>query len=161
MGSASLSSGLTPRSLGPPNTLTFPCVAGRCAFSSSPVPPSLAGADEGASALEIDSTSDGTLEAALEAGCAAIRSLPSILSAGPFGAGAFLVLLSFGAVYYIYAIWFISVWCFFAALLSAVVYLHFVLRKSEHNGPSSSLESVAFGREKVPANPRPDQKAAT
>jgi hypothetical protein len=40
-------------------------------------------------------------------------------------------LLSFAAAYLLYATWFISVWCFFAALLSAVVYLHFVLRKVE------------------------------
>lgn len=38
-----------------------------------------------------------------------------------FGA---LALLSFGAAYAFYATWFISVWCFFAALLSAVVYFH-------------------------------------
>ena len=38
-----------------------------------------------------------------------------------------LALLSFGAAYFFYATWFISVWCFFAALLSAVVYRHFVL----------------------------------
>ena len=43
-----------------------------------------------------------------------------------FGA---LALLSFGAAYAFYATWFISVWCFFAALLSAVVYLHFGLRE--------------------------------
>ena len=49
-----------------------------------------------------------------------------------------LALLSFAAVYGFYATWFISVWCFFAALLSALVYLHFVLRRSE---PSSSTES--------------------
>ena len=36
-----------------------------------------------------------------------------------------LALLSFAAAYLFYATWFISVWCFFAALLSAVVYLHF------------------------------------
>ena len=36
-----------------------------------------------------------------------------------------LALLSFGAAYVFYATWFISVWCFFAALLSAVIYLHF------------------------------------
>ena len=35
-----------------------------------------------------------------------------------------LALLSFAAAYFFYATWFISVWCFFAALLSAVVYLH-------------------------------------
>ncbi len=37
-----------------------------------------------------------------------------------------LALLSFAAAYFFYANWFISVWCFFAALLSAVVYLHFM-----------------------------------
>ena len=37
-----------------------------------------------------------------------------------------LALLSFGLVYYFYATWFISVWCFFAALLSGIVYLHFL-----------------------------------
>ena len=39
-----------------------------------------------------------------------------------------LALLSFAAAYAFYATWFISVWCFFAALLSSVVYLHFLLR---------------------------------
>jgi hypothetical protein len=47
-----------------------------------------------------------------------------------FGA---LALLSFGAAYAFYATWFISVWCFFAALLSAVVYLHFGLRGAERS----------------------------
>ena len=47
----------------------------------------------------------------------------------------FLALLSFAGVYFFYAIWFISVWCFFAALLSAVVYFHFVPRRPERNGP--------------------------
>ena len=45
-----------------------------------------------------------------------------------------LALLSFAAAYYFYATWFISVWCFFAALLSAAIYLHFVLRGAKHNG---------------------------
>ncbi|HQS30362.1 DUF6629 family protein [Polaromonas sp.] len=50
-----------------------------------------------------------------------------------FGA---LGLLSFGAAYYFYAAWFISVWCFFAALLSAVVYLHVASRNADNNtGP--------------------------
>ena len=44
-----------------------------------------------------------------------------------FGA---LALLSFGAAYYFYATWFISVWCFFAALLSIVIYLHFATRRA-------------------------------
>jgi hypothetical protein len=43
-----------------------------------------------------------------------------------FGA---LALLSFGAAYYFYTTWFISVWCFFAALLSGVVDLHFAMRE--------------------------------
>ena len=38
-----------------------------------------------------------------------------------------LALLAFGAAYYFYAQWFISVWCAFAALLSAVIYRHFAL----------------------------------
>lgn len=36
-----------------------------------------------------------------------------------------LVLLSFGAAYVMYTHWFISVWCYFAAGLSAFVLLHF------------------------------------
>ena len=46
-----------------------------------------------------------------------------------FGA---LALLSFAAAYGFYATWFISVWCFFAALLSAVIYVHFALQ-GRHN----------------------------
>ena len=41
-----------------------------------------------------------------------------------------LALSSFALAYASYATWFISVWCFFAALLSAVVYLQFVPRKA-------------------------------
>ncbi len=37
-----------------------------------------------------------------------------------------LALLSFGAAWYFYATWFISVWCFLAALMSVAVYLHFL-----------------------------------
>ena len=51
----------------------------------------------------------------------------------------FLALLSFGAVYYFYATWFISVWCFFAALLSVVIYLHFALQKAEQSGAKQRL----------------------
>ena len=39
-----------------------------------------------------------------------------------------LALMSFAGAYTFYATWFISVWCFFAALLSVVVYFHFVSR---------------------------------
>ena len=47
----------------------------------------------------------------------------------------YLALLSFSAVYYFYATWFISVWCFFAALLSVVIFLHFAIQKAERPQP--------------------------
>ena len=71
----------------------------------------------------------------------------------------FLALLSFAAVYYFYATWFISVWCFFAALLSAVIYLHFVLRNAGRRGPRHRHETAAFDQAKAPPNPQPDQQA--
>lgn len=40
-----------------------------------------------------------------------------------FGAATFVALL---AAYAFYAFWFISVWCFFAAVLSAIVLVHFL-----------------------------------
>jgi hypothetical protein len=40
-----------------------------------------------------------------------------------------LTLLSFAVAYGFYTTWFISVWCFFAALLSTVVYFHFLPRR--------------------------------
>lgn len=46
-----------------------------------------------------------------------------------------LALLSFSAAYYFYATWFISVWCFFAALLSVTVFLHLGWRSAECSGP--------------------------
>lgn len=46
-----------------------------------------------------------------------------------------LALLSFGAAYYFYAKWFISVWCLFAALMSAVIYLHFARRGAARSSP--------------------------
>ena len=49
-----------------------------------------------------------------------------------FGA---LALSSFAAAYYFYATWFISVWCFLAALLSSVVYLQFALRGNANHKP--------------------------
>jgi len=44
-----------------------------------------------------------------------------------FGAAAFI---SFVGAYAFYAFWFISVWCFFAALLSGLVLLHFPRRQA-------------------------------
>ncbi len=46
-----------------------------------------------------------------------------------------LALLSFGGVYFFYATWFISVWCFFAAILSVTVFLHFAWRRGERSAP--------------------------
>ena len=57
-----------------------------------------------------------------------------------------LALLSFGAAYAFYARWFISVWCFLAALLSAVVYLHFALRSRENPTPMQAERRPAAQR---------------
>ena len=61
-----------------------------------------------------------------------------------FGA---LAMLSFGAVYAFYATWFISVWCFFAALLSAVVYLHFRVRRRDSSRPTDHHLSAHLSQE--------------
>ena len=60
-----------------------------------------------------------------------------------------LALASFAAAYFFYATWFISVWCFFAALLSAVVYLHFVLRSTRDMAmaPAGAPRSAAADRQ--------------
>ena len=44
-------------------------------------------------------------------------------------------LLSFVAAYYFYATWFISVWCLFAAILSATIFLHFAAQRDERSAP--------------------------
>ena len=61
-----------------------------------------------------------------------------------FGA---LALLSFGAAYAFYATWFISVWCFFAALLSAVIYLHCRVREGDRSRPADNSLSAPRSRE--------------
>jgi hypothetical protein len=58
-----------------------------------------------------------------------------------------LALLSFGAAYAFYATWFISVWCFFAALLSTVVYLHFAARHRERSRSSDTRLSAHRSQE--------------
>ena len=58
-----------------------------------------------------------------------------------------LALLSFGAAYAFYATWFISVWCFFAALLSAVVYLHFRVREFGRSRSNDNSLSAHRSRE--------------
>ncbi len=57
-----------------------------------------------------------------------------------------LALLSFGAAYFFYATWFISVWCFLAALLSAVIYLPFLSCGAERSGPRHVLATTVFDR---------------
>jgi hypothetical protein len=54
-----------------------------------------------------------------------------------------LALSSFAAAYLFYATWFISVWCFFAALLSAIVSLHFVARGGEDSRPCEDREGAS------------------
>ena len=61
-----------------------------------------------------------------------------------FGA---LALMSFGAAYAFYATWFISVWCFFTALLSAVVYLHFGVRERERSRSTDNSLSAHRSQE--------------
>jgi hypothetical protein len=58
-----------------------------------------------------------------------------------------LALASFGAAYAFYATWFISVWCFFAALLSAVVYLHFWLCERERSRSTDNRLSAHRSQE--------------
>lgn len=59
---------------------------------------------------------------AITTGSLALSSRPYIRLFGLLTVGAFLV------AYAIYAAWLISVWCFFAAALSAIVWLHFAAR---------------------------------
>ena len=47
-----------------------------------------------------------------------------------------LALLSFATVYFFYATWFISVWCFFAALLSTVILMHLKWRAIAVTAPA-------------------------
>ena len=57
-----------------------------------------------------------------------------------------LALVSFAATYLFYATWFISVWCFFAAVLSGIVLYHFGLRGGESDGVPSRPGVVVFDR---------------
>jgi hypothetical protein len=52
-----------------------------------------------------------------------------------------VLIASMIAAYFVYQIWFASVWCFFAALLSSVVFLHF-LRRETVTVALSSLRSA-------------------
>ena len=50
--------------------------------------------------------------------------------------------LSFGATAVFYRTWFISVWCFFAAVLSSIILLHFLERSSSRSGQSRSATTA-------------------
>ena len=60
-----------------------------------------------------------------------------------FGAASFL---SFVAAYAFYATWFISVWCFFAAILSVIVLLHFSRRRTARSHWKTAVDSAATPR---------------
>lgn len=66
-----------------------------------------------------------------------------------------LALLSFATVYYFYAKWFISVWCFFAALLSAVILVHVRWASAAPLGPHTS-RALPLGRRRSSDVARPD-----
>jgi hypothetical protein len=57
-----------------------------------------------------------------------------------FGIAAFM---SFVAAYAFYSVWFISVWCFFAAVLSCIVLLHFPGAGGKRTRPSHGEGSPA------------------
>jgi len=48
-------------------------------------------------------------------------------------------LLSFVASYAVYTQWFFSIWCFFAAILSGIVYLHFTAGLSSSKEPANGM----------------------
>lgn len=54
-----------------------------------------------------------------------------------------LALFAFALAYLVYARWFISVWCFFAAWLSAVLLLHFAVRRGR---PAAQIPAAAATR---------------
>lgn len=48
-------------------------------------------------------------------------------------------LLSFVASYAVYTQWFFSIWCFFAAILSGIVFLHFTAGLSSSREPANGM----------------------
>ena len=55
----------------------------------------------------------------------------------------FVSLLASGAAAAFYSVWFISVWCFFAAILSAIILLHFMRQSQSRSDPSNQRASPA------------------
>ncbi|MDE2092778.1 MAG: hypothetical protein KGI87_02905, partial [Burkholderiales bacterium] len=56
-----------------------------------------------------------------------------------FGVAA---VISFAAAYAFYAYWFISVWCFFAAAMSGIVWLHLRQRKAGRIEPAPNMHNA-------------------
>jgi len=52
-----------------------------------------------------------------------------------------VIIASMIAAYIIYTMWFASVWCFFAALTSGIVFLHFSRRRTETGARSARLSA--------------------
>ncbi len=70
-----------------------------------------------------------------------------------------LALLSFAVATAFYAIWFISVWCFFAALLSVVVYFHFVSGIAWRGQTQCKPEAALIGRSNENALSYPSRRS--
>ena len=68
-----------------------------------------------------------------------------------------VALLSFAGAYFFYATWFISVWCFFAAILSGTVLLHFVSRRAGPGAPLNATDAPIHS----PSCARAQGRAAT
>lgn len=61
-----------------------------------------------------------------------------------------LVLLSFGAAYVAYPHWFISIWCYFAALLSVFVLFHFNrLPNTPKHSPTAQIKGLEEGNRRL------------
>ena len=60
--------------------------------------------------------------------------------------------LSLVATYFFYTTWFISVWCFFAAILSGLVFLHFLRRRSGNAPPDAPAGAVFSGPALTPTS---------
>ena len=64
-------------------------------------------------------------------------------SCGTIRSFGLVSLLASGAAAAFYSAWFISVWCFFAAILSAIILLHFMRQSQSRSDPSNQRASPA------------------
>ena len=63
-------------------------------------------------------------------------------SCGTVRSFGFVSLLASGAAGAFYSVWFISVWCFFAAILSAIILLHFIRQSASRSDPAEAANSA-------------------